>query len=131
MAGRWPSLNEIFSGLLRGNFGTRLGSGVLKTVASITAAGFVAISLVAWALSAVPWLALIAITGLGLLLYYLIERTFKYAEENPVPALLSGAELGKLSEHQMSASDKSAVTDEAPLVGIQATAIQSQFNSNV
>ena len=131
MASRWPSLNEVFSGLLRGNFSSRLGPGVLRTVASMTAAGFVSIALVAWALSAAPWLSLIAITGMGLLLYYLIERTYKYAEENPVPALLSGGELGKLSEHQMSASDKSIVTDDAPLVGAQASAIQAQFDQNV
>jgi len=131
MANRWQSLNDVFSGLVRSNFGARLGPGVFTTIASTTVAGFVAISLVAWALSAVPWLALIAIFGVGLLLYYLIERTYKYAEEHPVPALLSGGEVAKLSERQMSASDRSTVSDEAPQVGAPASTIEAQLNTHV
>jgi hypothetical protein len=56
---------------------------------------------------------------LGLLfLGYVVERAFRYAEKNPLPALLGGAELLELFRDQRAAKNEALViNNEEPVLG--------------
>jgi membrane protein implicated in regulation of membrane protease activity len=66
---------------------------VLRTIIPIVGVGIVATAVATYALAANPPIALGAF-AIGLLfLAYVVERSFRYAENNPLPALLGGGEL--------------------------------------
>jgi hypothetical protein len=49
---------------------------------------------------------------------YFSERAFRYAQRDPLSALLGGAQYLKAIEHQWAASDKSIVVEsETPQIG--------------
>lgn len=111
--GDWAQLATIF----RSTTGIKLGPGVLSTIGMVAVVAFLALAVIAWALSGVPWLAVIALFLVGGIAVYAIERAFRYAERNPLTALMGGGELLKLIEHQLAAKDKTLVGDETPVVG--------------
>lgn len=123
--GWWDDkLQDTFAAITRGMAGARLGPGVLGTIVPINTVGFVALAALVYALSANPLYALIGL-GLGLaFLAYANERAFRYAERNPIPALLSGTELLQLIRDQRGASDKSIIVEGDPVLGAGASAIE-------
>ena len=123
--GWWDEkLQETFAAVTRGMAAAKLGPGVLGTIVPINTVGMVALAALVYALSANPLYALI---GLALGLAFLAcanERAFRYAEKNPVPALLSGTELLQLFREQRGASDKSIIAEDRPIAGVSATTIE-------
>ena len=85
----------------------KLGLGVLAHITMVRIAGLAAIAVVGYALAGTPWFALVAV---GLILGYLVyssERDYRFAQKNPIAALLSGAHLFDLLKAQMGAKDES------------------------
>ncbi len=116
--GWWDDrLQEIVAAIARGMSGAKLGPGVLRTVIPIVSIGFISLVGIAWALSNNPILAFCAIALVIGHICYVVERSFRYAENNPLPALLGGAELLQLFRDQAAARDKSIVVDARPEVG--------------
>jgi hypothetical protein len=118
MAEWWEKrLQDALAAVLRGMSGLRLGPGVLRSIIPIVSVGIIAIAALGYALSSNPYVALTAFV-LGLLfLVYVVERSFRYAEKNPLPALFGGAELLELFRDQRSASNKTIVVDAPPEIG--------------
>jgi|SRR4029077_20432989 len=123
--GWWDDkLQDTFAAVTRGMAAAKLGPGVLGTIVPINTIGLVALAALVYALSANPLYALIGL-ALGLaFLAYANERAFRYAEKNPVPALLSGTELLQLFREQRGASDKSIISDEPPIAGASSNIIE-------
>ena|SRR5437764_11079768 len=117
-------LQEAFAAITRGMGAARLGPGVLGTIVPINTIGLVALAALVYALAGNPLYALIGL-ALGLaFLAYANERAFRYAEKNPVPALLSGTQLLQLFRDQRGASDKSVIVEGDPIPGAGVTAIE-------
>ena len=116
--GYWEDKFEgAIAAVTRGVSGAKLGPGVLGTIVPINTIGLVALAALVYALSANPLYALIGL-ALGLaFLAYANERAFRYAEKNPVPALLSGTEILQLFREQRGASDPSIISDDNPIGG--------------
>lgn len=104
-----------------GSLGVKVGPGVLLVVGWVMAIGLAAAATAAWALQSNPWLAFGAAFLILAVAFYFSERAFRYAEKHPIPALMGGAELLKVIEHQIGAKDSSIVqTDGAtPQIGVQ------------
>jgi hypothetical protein len=120
----WP---EILSNVVGGNFGVKVGPGVLVVVGWVAAAGLIATGAAVWALQSQPWAALCAAVLVLLVCAYFCERAFRYAEKHPIPALMGGAELLKVIEHQMAASDKALPTDnDEQLIGGAPRALENK-----
>ncbi len=86
--GWWEDkLQDIFEALGRGVAGVKLGPGVLRTIVPIIAVGLVALAGVVYALASNVWAGLIAFIIGIIFLGYAVERAFRYAEKNPIPAL--------------------------------------------
>jgi hypothetical protein len=112
-----PNWSAILPHVMGGDFGVKMGPGVLTIVGRVAMAAFGACALTGWALRANPYLAgaaILLIIGLAL---YVCERCIRYAEKHPIPALMGGAELLKVIEHQMAARDKAIVGDDSPQIG--------------
>lgn len=126
MATDQSRIEAIAHGILRGAIrGIRLGPGVLGTVAPVGIAGFIAIAAMVWALRENVSIA-VGSAFLGFIfLGYFVERAFRYAEKNPIPALLGGSDLSQLIRDQMGAKDKSIITDAAPIAGSATKMIES------
>ncbi len=102
MASWWEDkVQELLAAVTRGMAGVKLGPGVLRTIIPIVSVGIVALAVVALALSSSPWVALIAFVVGLVFLAFVVERSFRYAEKNPFPALIGGAELLQLFRDQM------------------------------
>lgn len=124
-------LQEALAAVTRGMAAAKLGPGVLGTIVPINTVGLVALAALVYALSANPLYALIGL-ALGLaFLAYANERAFRYAEKNPVPALLSGTELLQLYREQRSAGDKSIISDLSPIAGASPNVIEHRENGDV
>lgn len=107
---------EFIATLARSALGIKVGPGVLGIVTPVNIVGLIAIAVFSYSLSAHPVYALCAA---GLVIAYLVyanERAFRYAEKNPIPALLGGSELLQLFRDQASAKDKSIVVDQVARV---------------
>jgi len=132
MAEWWEQrLQNALGAIMRGMSGLKLGPGVLRSIIPIVSVGIVAVAAVGYALSNNPYVALAAFF-LGLLfLAYVVERSFRYAEKNPLPALLGGAELLQFFRDQRGASDKSIVVDSAPEIGGGASVIEHKGANDV
>jgi hypothetical protein len=124
-------LQEIVAAIMRGAAGVKLGPGVLRTIIPIVGIGVVAIAGVTYALAGNPLIALAAFVIGILFLAYVVERSFRYAENNPLPALLGGGELLQLFRDQRSARDKNVVVEGNPVVGASANAIEDKSGGNV
>ena len=102
---------------MRGISGVKLGPGVLRTIVPIISVGLIALAGVVYALASNVWAALFSfIVGIGFLAYA-VERAFRYAENNPIPALFGGAELLQLFRDQMAAKDKTIMVESDPVIG--------------
>jgi hypothetical protein len=124
-------LQEFFAAIMRGMAGLKLGPGVLRTIIPIVSFGFIALAAIAWALASNPLMALVAVAlGLGVIVY-VVERSFRYAETNPLPALLGGSELLQLFRDQIAARDRTLVVNDPPIVGGGVTAIEHKDGDDV
>lgn len=113
--GNW-SVPDFIAALTRGMLGVKLGPGVLGTIVPINIVGLIAIAVLGYSLSGNPQIAIAALAiGVGFLIYA-NERAFRYAEKNPIPALLGGGELLQLFRDQMSAKDKTIITESLPSI---------------
>jgi hypothetical protein len=126
--GWWDNkLQETIAAIARGMAGARMGPGVLGTIVPIVTVGFVALAVLGYGLAAQP-IAAVLIVGLGLaFLVYAVERSFRYAEKNPLPAILSGTEIYQLVKDQTSAKDKAIVVDSAPIIGAPTQLVEHQI----
>jgi len=115
--GWWDDkLQEAIGTIARGMSGARMGPGVLGTIVPIVTVGFVALAVLGYAMASNPVASvLVVICGLGFLVYA-VERSFRYAEKNPIPSLLSGTEIFQLMQDQ-AAKDKTIIHDAAPIEG--------------
>jgi hypothetical protein len=105
--------------------GIKFGPGVLGTIVPINTVGVIALSAITWALSGHPYLAVAADAGVLIFLVYVNERAFRYAEKDPVTALLGGSELFQLLKDQ-SAKDKSIIFDSPPVEGAGSAIIEGK-----
>lgn len=113
--GGW-SIPELIAALTRGVLGVKLGPGVLGIIVPINIVGLISLAILVFSLSAHPVEAIIGLVFGICFLIYANERAFRYAEKNPIPALLSGTEFSQLIRDQMSAKDKSIVVSDTPPV---------------
>jgi hypothetical protein len=121
----WESLGAaVMRGAVQG-LGIKFGPGVLGTIVPINTVGVIALAGITWALSAHPYLAVVADGGMLLFLVYVNERAFRYAQKDPVTALLGGSELYQLLKDQ-SAKDKSIVVDSTPIEGAGSAVIEGK-----
>jgi hypothetical protein len=120
---------EYIAAVTRGVLGVKLGPGVLATIIPINTIGLVALAALVWALAANPTIALIALLAGLAFLVYANERAFRYAQANPIPALLGGGELVQLFRDQMSAKDKAIVSDQEPVEGVSGKLIEGNPKS--
>lgn len=119
-------VEEFLAAVTRGTSGVKLGPGVLGTVVPIITIGIVALAAVVFSLSSNPLVALLALVIGLLFLAYAVERAFRYAEKNPIPALAAGTELVQLVRDQMGAKDKTIISEnDLPVVGSSKTIIES------
>ena len=127
--GWWEDkVQDTIAAVTRGVAVAKLGPGVLGTIVPIVMVGFAAIAILGYALSAHPIAAVIVVVfGLAFLVYAL-ERAFRYAEKNPLSALLSGTEIFHLIKHQTAARDEAIVIDAPPVVGIPAELASPEIN---
>lgn len=123
MAGQ-DHLPEWLKGLLRGASAFKLGRGVLATIVPITIAAMLAIGIVSWTLSANPIIALAAIFIVLLFSAYAVERSFRYAENDPISALFSGGEMLQLYRDQTAARDRAIVVDSPPVIGASVDTVE-------
>jgi hypothetical protein len=87
-----------------------------------------ALALIVWSLRGEAILATGAL-GLGLaFLAYVTERAFRYAEKNPIPALLGGAQLLELLKDS-SAKDKTIIYDAKPIEGAGHSVIEGKHRA--
>src|ERR1700680_2911458 len=94
-------VRQFFYAVTRGAFqGIRMGPGVLRTIASVSCVGLIAILGVVYFLSNNTLLAgAVAVFILAFLIYF-IERSVRYAIAHPLPAVLAGTELYQLIRDQ-------------------------------
>jgi hypothetical protein len=112
------NLSDLIPKALKGEFGIRFGPGVLPIVGTVAAVGAVMAGFAAWALHEYPYAAVTTAIVILLLAVYFVERATRYSERNPLPALMSGAQLLKVYEHQMGAANKAIVSEsDIPQVG--------------
>jgi hypothetical protein len=115
----------VTRGALRG---VRLGPGVLGSISPVNIAGLiVALGLVV-ALRDRPEFALGALVLALACIVYVNERAYRYAQNDPVSALLGGTELLQVIREQMSAKDKSIVADATPTIASGAKVIDEASN---
>jgi hypothetical protein len=103
----------VTRGALRG---VRLGPGVLGSISPVNITGLVVALGLVIALRDRPELALVALILTFVCIVYVNERAYRYAQNDPVSALLGGTELLQVIREQMSAKDKSIVADAAPTI---------------
>ena len=123
-------LEDKFQEFLAAVSRVKLGPGVLGTIVPIITVGLIAIAALVFALSSNPLYALIGLAIVIAFLVYATERTFRYAEKNPIPALLSGGEILQLIRDQTAARDKSIVVEAKPEVGASVSAIEHRGDGN-
>jgi len=127
MAGWDQKVSDFFAAVTRGAMrGVRLGPGVLGTVTPLNMVGLIVLLGVVYLLSGQPLLAVGLVVLIVAYLIYSSERAYRYAEKNPLPALLGGTELVQLYRDQMAAKNKSIVIspDEPPIAGSSANLIE-------
>ena len=123
-------LLQFVAALLRGASGIRLGPGVLATIIPISFVGFISVVGVVWALNARPELAIAGVVLVLGFVAYVTERAFRYAETNPIPALLGGSELLQLMRDQMSAKERAIVSNDDTVVGASTKSIEPNGGSD-
>jgi hypothetical protein len=97
--------------------GARLGPGVLGNTATVNIIGLlVLLGLIVALREQVIAAALAGVVVVGYLIYS-SERAYRYAQRDPISALLGGTELYQLVRDQMSAKNKDIVSDETPVIG--------------
>ena len=101
------------------SLGIKVGPGVLLVVGWVAVAAFVATGVAVWALHESPGLAIAVAVLIIVAAFYVIERSFRYAEKHPIPALMGGAELLKVIEQQIGAKDKSIISEGVAQSGVQ------------
>jgi hypothetical protein len=77
-----------------------------------------------------PELALVALILILLCVVYVNERAYRYAQNDPVSALLGGTELMQVIREQMSAKDKSIVADAPPTIASGGQLVEDDRNSH-
>lgn len=103
---------------LRGALGgIRFGPGVLGAIIPIVGVGLVAIAVVTWTLSTQPTLAVGLDVTILLFLVYVLERAFRYAQANPLTALMGSTELYHLIKDQTAAKHPEIVVEAPPILG--------------
>ena len=107
---------QLAGALGAGARGFKFGPGVLATIVPINLVGLPALALVVWSLRGDATLATVALAFGLLFLAYVTERAFRYAEKNPIPALLGGTQLLELLK-DTAAKDKTIIIDSAPVEG--------------
>jgi hypothetical protein len=122
-------IERLLAGTLgSGARGFKFGPGVLATIVPINLVGLPALALIVWSLRGEAILATGAL-GLGLaFLAYVTERAFRYAEKNPIPALLGGAQLLELLKDS-SAKDKTIIYDAKPIEGAGHSVIEGKHRA--
>jgi hypothetical protein len=95
----------------------RLGLGVLATTAAQNITGLVAMAAVAIFMRSTPYFALGGEVILLLFLIYSNERSFRFAEKHPIPALMGGGALLEYLRDQSSKNKDIVVTDAPPVAG--------------
>jgi hypothetical protein len=120
-------LERTVSSAMRGAFqGFRFGPGVLATIVPVILVGLPVLGAVVWSLRGEPYLATAALAFGLIFLAYVIERSFRYAEKNPIPALLGGGELFQLLRDQTAAKDGSIINDSPPIPGAGSVLIEGR-----
>jgi hypothetical protein len=115
-------LEAVTHGALRA---IKWGPGVLGTQAPLNLGGLFACALLAFALSSTPYVAAGMIALVVLYLFYANERAFRYAQKDPISALLGGSQLVQMLKHQAGAKDKNIISEqETPIVGAGAKTIE-------
>lgn len=121
----WESLGAaVMRGAVQG-LGIKFGPGVLGSIVPINTVGVIALCAITWSLSHQPYLAVAVDAGILIFLVYVNERAFRYAQKDPVTALLSGSELFQLLKDQ-SAKDKSIVVESPPVEGAGSAIIEGR-----
>jgi hypothetical protein len=129
---RNENISEFISAFTRGALrGIRLGPGVLGTLSPVNIVGLLAALGLGIAFRDLPLAALLIVVLVIAYLVYSSERAYRYAEKNPLPALLGGSELLQLFRDQMSARDKSIVSDDPPVVASTTKLIESEGEPHV
>lgn len=91
----------------------RFGPGVVGKSSAIGLAVLAVLGIAAWRIDNNPWLvAFIAVAGM-VFAWWLIRRSFQYAEDHPETALLEGAELVAWRQMQMSSRDVPVIPPSA------------------
>jgi len=108
-----PGWADLIPKALKGEFGIKFGPGVLPIIGGVAAIAAAAACGSAWALRENPVAAVVTAILILALAIYFVERATRYAEKNPLPALMSGAQLLKVYEHQMGAANKAIVEESA------------------
>lgn len=98
--------------------GFKFGPGVLATIIPIVLIGLVVLGGVGFSLRAAPIFAIAALLIIAALIAFIVERSFRYAEQNPLPALMNGGQIIKLYREQLSAKHPEIVIDQEPVAGI-------------
>lgn len=106
-----PDWASIIANMAGGNLGIKAGPGVLPIIGAIWVAGLVAVGVSVWSLQSHPELAVAIALLILLALGYVTERLMRYVVDNPIPALMGGAQLLKFLERQLGAGNKSIVHD--------------------
>ena len=121
MSGWEQKVAEFFAAATRGAFPSiRMGPGVLRTITPLNLVGLAVILGVVFLLRSEPILAVGVVVLVILYLIYSNERAYRYAEKNPLPAVLGGTEWFQLFRDQMSAKDKTIIInpeDAPPVTG--------------
>jgi hypothetical protein len=92
--------------------------------------GLVALAALAYFLSSNPIIAVIGF-ALGLaFLVYANERAFRYALNNPIPALFSGGQLLEFFRDQRAARDAAIVIESEPVTGAGSDAIEKKGDAD-
>src|SRR5262249_3193439 len=123
-------LEDKFQEFLTAVSRVKLGPGVLGTIVPIITVGLIAIAALVFALSSNPLYALLGLAIVIAFHVYAAEPTFRYAEKNPIPAVLSGGEILQLIRDQTAARDKSIVVEAKPEVGASVSAIEHRGDGN-
>jgi hypothetical protein len=130
--GWWEDrLQDAIAAIMRGMSGVKLGPGVLRTIIPIVSIGLIALAGIVYALASNPLIALIAFLAGLCFIAYAVERSFRYAEKNPLPALLGGSEILQLIRDQGTARDKSVVVEGNPVPGASVNAIEHRTDGDV